>query len=493
MPWQVETCLVCRSLNVLDNYLLLLDANGMDLSQMDLWYSQAGTPIVTVEKQEYDPVAKTFTLTVSQRTPTTPGPNQREEEKKPMMIPLITGLIDPTSGAEILASQTLVLKEKRQTFSFENIDKKPVLSILRDFSAPVNLEMEQSDDELLTLMAHDSDSFNCWEASHRYWSKYILQLSNQLKEYQGENKGEVLKEATLPDRFIHALRTLLKSGKNHSKDKSLVAYALQIPDEATLSNAVKEIDIDSLYHARKYVKEYIAKQLSAEFREVYDALSEGSGKDRAYEFTPAEVGRRRLRNTCLDYVASLYDVKESESSGNNAAIVGLVKRQFDEANCMTDKISALVQLASIPSQARAEALETFYREANGNALVINKWFSIQATADYPNLLTDVERLKQHPDFTLTNPNRARSLLSIFGANLHHFHQKNGEGYRFLADAIIELDRINPQVAARMISPFSLWRRYDTTRQELMKSELERIQQTSNLSPDSYEIVSRYLK
>lgn len=454
---------------------------------MDRWYSQAGTPIVTVEKQEYNAATKTFTLTVSQRTPTTPGPNQKEEDKKPMLIPLITGLIDPVSGNELLSSQTLVLKEQRQTFEFQNIASKPVLSILRDFSAPVNLEMEQTDDELLTLMAYDTDAFNCWEASHRYWSKYILQLASEL------SKGGNNAKAGLPEKFIQALRTLLVAGKTHSKDKSLVAYALQIPDEATLSNAVKEIDIDALYHARRYVNEYVAKQLSGEFKEVYDALAQGGGKDEPYLFTPAEVGRRRLRNTCLGYIASQYDVTQSESTAGNQAIISVIKKQFDEANCMTDKINALVQLASTPSKAREDALQAFYHDANNNALVINKWFSIQAMADYPTLLSDIKKLKQHPDFTLTNPNRARSLLSVFGANLYHFHQKNGDGYRFLADAIIELDRMNPQVAARMMSPFSLWRRYDTERQALMKTELTRIQQTSNLSPDSYEIVTRYLK
>jgi aminopeptidase N len=181
-----------------------LDANGIDLEQMDLWYRQAGTPIVKIE-QEYLSDQKLFRIKASQRTPTTPGPNQLEEDKRPVIIPLVTGLLDSQNGKEIVPSQLLVLKEASQTFEFPNIQSKPVLSTLRDFSAPVNLEIEQSDEELLTLMAYDTDAFNSWDAGNRYFTKYVLQLSKL--------SVEEIKSSKLPDQFISALKTVLLSAK----------------------------------------------------------------------------------------------------------------------------------------------------------------------------------------------------------------------------------------------------------------------------------------
>jgi aminopeptidase N len=253
---------------------------------------------------------------------------------------------------------------------------------------------------------------------------------------------------------------------------------------------VDTINIDGLYSARNHMKKYIAKQLKTEFQEIYSFLS----SNEPYAFTPAEVGRRRLRNTCLDYLSTLVASDSSSTTIAVPEILSLIKKQYETANCMTDRISALIALGSIPSSERDNALEDFYIQANHNALVINKWFSIQAMSDYPTVVEDMIKLKNHNDFLLSNPNRARSLLSVFGSgNLYHFHRIDGKGYEFLADSIIELDAINPLVAARMMSSFALWKKFDMTRQKLMKEQLIKIQSIPNLSRDTYEIVNRYLK
>jgi aminopeptidase N len=202
-----------------------------------------------------------------------------------------------------------------------------------------------------------------------------------------------------------------------------------------------------------------------------------------YQFTPQEVGRRRLRNTVLDYL----------SADKDGVAARRAKAQFDGADCMTDKVAALASLASLPCEEREAALQTFHRDAAGDALILNKWFSLQASADLPDQLARVRALKQHPDFTISNPNRARSLVSAFAMNMPHFHAADGAGYQFISDSIIELDALNPQVAARLASSFSQWRRFDEARQARMKTELERIQGTEGLSKDTFEVVSRCLK
>lgn len=455
-----------------------IDANGVDLSQMDNWYTQAGTPVVTIQ-QEYDEVNKVFTLHASQYTPTTPG--QEKDVKKPVILPLVTGLLHPVTGEQLLSeSRVLVLNKEKDSFRFENIHVKPVVSTLRGFSAPVNLHIDQSDDELILLMAHETDSFNKWDAGHRYYTKLLLQLADQIEQANG---ADVHYE--LPEKFVNAVNTILDSAEDMSKDRALLAYALQLPDLMTLMNQVSVIHIEALHKARSLVKKQLATKLRSAFERVYALSTPKEDADAAYSFTPHETGRRRLRNTCLDYLSSIADVNT----------IQLSKKQFDTANCMTDKIAALSNLASAPGPEREEALAKFHADAQGQALVLNKWFSIQATASYVNVLQDVIKLKSsHPDFTLNNPNRARSLLSAFGGmNHYYFHEKTGAGYKFMADCIMELDKINPQVAARMMSIFAQWKKFDTDRQKLMEEQLQRIKSTEHLSPDTFEIVSRYLK
>ena len=273
----------------------------------------------------------------------------------------------------------------------------------------------------------------------------------------------------------------MKTCREGNGDYSLTAYALQLPGETTLSLDMPVILVDSLTAARKHVKKSLAKLLHDEFTAVYDSLSSSL----PYKFSPEEVGRRRLRNTCLDYLTS----PRTPASG------AISEKQFNTADCMTDSIAALGSLVSQPpgTPAREKALADFYNNAGGDALVLNKWFAIQAFSDHADVLQSVKRLKSHKDFLISNPNRARSLISSFAANMEAFHSKNGAGYEFIADCILELDKLNPQVASRLSGSFSSWRRFDEQRQTLMKRQLERILAADGLSKDTFEVVSRSLK
>lgn len=278
--------------------------------------------------------------------------------------------------------------------------------------------------------------------------------------------------------MLHA-HVLAQSSK---VDPSLIAYALQLPDLTTLLTQQKLFDIDGLYRARKHIKRTLSTLLYAELEDIYAYTAASSTE--SYRFDPAEVGRRRLHNTCLDYLSI---------DGLHPSAVPRAKYQFDSSTCMTDKLAALSCLASIDCSERDDAMEVFYKEAGSNALVLNKWFMIQAIADNDNVLARVKELRTHPAFILSNPNRARSLISAFSGNLHHFHRLDGSGYRFLADSIIDIDRLNPQVAARMVSSFAQWRAFDATRGEMMRMELRRIEAEKGLSPDTFEVVLRCLK
>jgi aminopeptidase N len=239
--------------------------------------------------------------------------------------------------------------------------------------------------------------------------------------------------------------------------------------------------VDSLLAARKHVKKSLAKILYNDFVALHESLS----SNLPYKFSPDEVGRRRLRNTCLDYIVSL----------ETPETAALSEKQFNTANCMTDSLAALGALMSQPlgTPSREKALTQFYNNAAGDALVLNKWFGIQAFADNPNVLESVKSLKAHKDFIISNPNRARSLISSFAGNMGAFHAKDGKGYEFIADCVLELDKLNPQVASRLSGSFSSWRKFDEQRQSLMKAQLERILSINGLSKDTFEVVSRSLK
>ena len=444
----------------------MADANGTDLEQFGRWYSQAGTPIVEAS-DKYDETKGEYRLTLKQRTPATPG----QPEKLPLQIPVRVGLLN-NAGDDLplkLANgdlggegDVLVLNEAKQEFVFEGVGERPVPSLLRGFSAPVILKYAYTRDQLAFLMAHDSDSFNRWDASQRLASEVILELVDD------------------PDRPVdqRLLDAALRVIEDRSTDPALLAEALRLPDEDYLAQQHKTMDYPAIFEARKKARQAIATHAADELEAAYQRLT-GSGP---YRPEPAEIARRSLRNTCLAYLAC---------SGDDAAFE-LADRQYRDADNMTDRFSALVTLVHNGASQADAALEDFYTRFENDALVLDKWFAVQAAAPVPGSLQRVERLMEHRAFSIRNPNKVRALIGAFTRNPLEFHATGGAGYRFLADRVLELDRLNPQIAARLVSAFNHWKRLPESGREAMRSELERLVATKPLSKDVYEIVSKAL-
>jgi aminopeptidase N len=353
---------------------------------------------------------------------------------------------------------------------FEGVSEEPVVSLLRGFSAPVKLEIERSEEELSFLLANDQDPFNKWEAGQMLFQRTILSNVEAFKA----NKDMSVSPLT-----IAAVKSILA---DTSADPSSRAYALGLPSLSTLGEAVETIDPDALVGAVKFTKRTIAAALQAEFEQAYN---DASLPPTPFRNDAEAVGKRRIKNTCLDYLSSLKDPK----------ITKMALDQAMNAGGMTDRVAATAQLAaSDDAAARDKALGDFYENhAKGNDLILCKFFTMQAIADTDNALEKVNGLLKHPDFSLKNPNKCRSLVGAFAGNMRHFHAKDGSGYRWLGDRIIEIDAFNPQLAARMTTMFSTFRRYDAERQALIKEQLERLVATEGFSKDSLEIATRSLK
>ncbi len=446
------------------------DANGVDLSQFRLWYSQAGTPEISVSA-DYDTKTRTCTLTLSQHCPPTPG----QPDKSPMHIPVRVALLDADGnnlafkldGDEAVTEPVLEIKRAEQQFRLNDVPKLPLLSIGRGFSAPVKFRLDRSDHELELLMAKESDDFNRWDAAQELISSHIFRL---IKDH---GNGETVE---LPDSFIDAFASALRAQK---LDKALIAEALTLPSESYLADRMKVIDVDAIHAARRGMQRALATRLESLLMETYTA----SSSNEPYRFDPESAGRRRLKNLCLAYLMSL----ETET----VRALGLT--QFEQADNMTDVLAALASLANCDCPEREHALSAFEKKWRGEALVMDKWFSLQATSRLPGTLDRVRALMGHEKFDPRNPNKIRSLIGAFcHANPVRFHAANGEGYAFLADQVIDIDRRNPQIAARLLGSLSRWRKFDRKRQSLMKSALERILATEKLSKDSYEIASKTL-
>ena len=431
------------------------DASGIDLSQFKLWYSQAGTPEITA-KDSYDAARKIYILTLAQKIPDTPG----QTNKKPMHIPVLTGLLGK-NGQDLLPekTRTLHLKSKQESFFFENIAEKPVPSILRQFSAPVKLTTDLTDDNLLFLMAHDSDGFNRWDAGQTYLQRLILS-----------------KPRTLPDALYTAFHKLITDTK---ADKALIAKALTLPSENYLAQLMDVVDVDGIHASRKLIVGSIGKKYLAEFKKLYVQNTDTG----AYSVSPEAVGKRRLKNTALRYI----------QAADEALSVDIALEQYKTSKNMTDKVAALAILTDSKTEASTFAFEDFYKTWKHDPLVLDKWFSLQAIADRQDAPEIVTRLLQHPDFTYKNPNRLRSLIGSFAAgNMKWFHRADGAGYRLLAETVVRLNSINPSTAARLLTPIRQWRKYDSLRKNLMENELKRILSEKDISNDVYEIVSKSL-
>ena len=449
----------------------MADANEADLSQFKRWYSQAGTPRLHIESH-YDAGAHTYTLTVRQSCPATPG----QPEKLPFHIPLAIGLID-RRGNDLplqLAGETqageytrvLELRETEHTFTFINVPCQPFPSLLRDFSAPVRLEYAYTPEELSFLMAHDTDAFNRWEAANTYASSMLKDLYLQ---------AETAEPICAPDSFIRALRSLFGQ---ENLDPALVGLMLQLPNERTLLEELSDVDPSRLHLVCSSVRQHIARELRQEFFSTYTQLNDGT----PYQYDAAAVAKRSLKNICLDYLAELDEPMVEE----------ILSKQYALADNMTDRLAAL--RAQVNRNGGEAALAEFANQWQEDALVMDKWFNLQAQSPQPGALSRVQQLIEHPAFSIKNPNKVMALISAFcQQNLVHFHALDGYGYAFSADRVIEIDKLNPQLAARIAASFNRWSRLEPTRRAMMRAELERICKTEGLSSGTYEIVSKSLQ
>ncbi len=456
-----------------DDFLAAMaDANDHDLTQFRRWYSQAGTPVLEV-KGDYNATAGEFSLTVRQSCPDTPG----QSAKQPFLIPLQMGLLGP-DGQDLplqlddetgvqKGSRILKLTQPEQTFTFVNLPVQPVPSLLRDFSAPVKLRYPYAREELAFLFAHDSDPFNRWEAGQRLATDLLLEMVDDLRSQRA---------AEVSGAFLSAFRAALLG---RDVDPALAALALTLPGEAELAEAMGVADPVAIHATRQTLRKALAEALQKEFTEVLGTMQD----DDLYSLTSEAIGRRSLKNLCLGYLA-LLDIPSLQQDCFD---------RFVDADNMTDRMAALTCLVHNRLPKWEEALAAFYHQFEEDSLVVDKWFTLQATSPQPETLAEIEALMTHPAFTMRNPNRVRSLVGAFAqGNPACFHDLSGAGYIFLADRVIELDRLNPQVAARMVSPLSRWRRYDGERQALMKAQLKRIQLQKQLSRDVSEIVEKSL-
>ncbi|MFC6668844.1 aminopeptidase N [Marinobacterium aestuariivivens] len=443
------------------------EVSGRDLSQFRLWYDQAGTPRLHVS-DDYDAAAQRYSLHVEQSCPATPD----QAEKKPFHIPLAIGLLGPGGRDLPLAggatTEVLELTETKQTFVFEGVAERPVPSLLRGFSAPVKLQYPCSRDERVFLMSHDSDGFNRWDAGQALAVDILRELMDQ---YRAGRPMQL--DCALIDAFAAVL-------DDEALDPAMVAKVLTLPSEAYLSELSDEIDVEAIHEARQFAKKALAQALSGRFERRYLALAPAG----VYAPDAVQVARRSLRNLCLSYLMAL----------EQPAQLARARAQYDDADNMTDRQGALSLIAHSAFGAEADAvLEDFYRRFERETLVINQWLAIQASDPKPGALARVDALMKHEAFDIRNPNKVRSLISVFcNQNAVNFHAADGAGYDFLADRIIEMNRLNPQVASRLLTPLTRWRKYDAPRQALMQSALQRILDSGELSKDVYEVVSKSL-
>ncbi len=444
------------------------DASGISLEKFRAWYDQAGTPEVSID-DHYDLASKRYSLTIKQTTKPTPG----QPDKQPLVIPVAMGLLDG-NGAELdtrLAGEATVtpgtrvlLADKAETtFVFENVPSPPVPSLFRGFSAPIKLS-GISRERARFLAAHDTDPFVRWDSGQQYATAALLEMIPIWY------RNEAL--VTDPG-LIEALRETLAFA---DKDPAFTAEALSLPGEAFLADQMPVADVDAIHAVRDSARAAIGQALRDMLSATYDRLTDPA----PHSVDGPAIGRRALRNVCLAYL----------SAGGDPA---RAKRQFDTAANMTDQLAALAILSGIDSPETTAALASFHAAWRNDPLVLDKWFTIQAVSPLPDTMARVKALATHPDFDLRNPNRVRSLVGAFsGANQVRFHGAHGEGYRFLADFVIQLDPANPQIAARMVGPLGQWRRMDNARQDLMKAELRRILAIPALSTNTFEMVSKSL-
>ncbi|MBD9500175.1 aminopeptidase N [Pseudomonas sp. PDM17] len=452
------------------------DANGVDLTQFKRWYSQSGTPRLAVE-ESFDAAAQSYTLNFRQSCPATPG----QSEKQPFVIPVQMGLIDKLGNALSLRLQgeehahgsdrVLQVTEAEQSFTFVGLAEKPLPSLLRGFSAPVKLSFPYNRDQLMFLMQHDEDGFNRWEAGQQLSVQVLQELIGQ------HQRGEKL---VLDDRLITAFRTLLL---DTGLDQAMVAEMLSLPSEAYLTEISEVADVEAIHAAREFARQQIGAALHEPLWERYQANRKQS-RETAYVAEASHIARRSLQNIALSYLMQ----------SGKAEVLAACQEQYKECDNMTERLTALAVLVNSSFESeKAEGLAMFADYFKDDPLVMDQWFSVQAGCTLPGGLERVQELMKHSAFTLKNPNKIRALIGAFAnQNAVNFHRADGAGYRFLADQIITLNALNPQIASRLLTPLTRWRKYAPARQALMKAELERILASGELSSDVYEVVSKSL-
>ncbi len=449
------------------------DASGVNLEQFERWYEQAGTPTLEV-RGEYDPSARVYELEVSQSCPPSPG----QPRKAPFHIPLAVALLD-REGRELTLrlegegearaarARVLDVKDAHNTFRFENLSEPPVPSVLRDFSAPVHLEVAYRPGELEFLAARDPNPFNRWNAGQELATEVILRLIDDFRagcELRLDPGLAAAMQSTLRDREL---------------DHALIAEALVLPTETYLAERMGTVDVEAIHEVREFVRRALARHLREDLVSTYHA---GTSNE-SYRFEPRSCARRKLRNVCLAYMMEL----------GEETVIRQCLQQLRQSDNMTEVLGALVPLANIDAPERRTALQEFTDRFGNDPLVLDKWFTTQATSRLPGTLTEVKALMRHPAFNIKNPNKVRALVGAFCyGNAVRFHAASGDGYRFLAERVAEIDPLNPKIAARLLNALGRWRKFDSRRQALMRGELERILELPRLSRDTYEIASKTL-
>lgn len=462
-----------QAVTVDDFVQCMAESGTIGLEQFSLWYSQAGTPQLTVQGT-HDPAARTYRVTIHQQCPATPG----QPDKKPFHIPFAIGLLDSDGTPCALTlqgeastgefSRLLQLRKPVETFCFTDIDHEPAPALLRGFSAPVKVDFPYRHDQLALLMAYEPDPFCRWEAGQRMAATVLLGLADEFAH------GRTL---VLDAAFAAAFHTTLTSART---DCAFLAEALTLPTEKYLAELVSVVDPAALHGARQFVIQELASRYFQEFSAVRQQCLNNS----PYSPEDGRAGERRLANLCLAYMMSI----------GEQHTIDLCVDQYQRSDNMTDTMGALTPLASCDCPERHQILDDFYQRWQGDRLVVDKWFTLQAASQLPGVLGELETLLEHPAFELTNPNRFRSLVAAFSQrNQVHFHDVSGAGYRFLTEQLLRLIPVNPQVTARLLSPLTTWRRYENGRSALMREQLQRIQAVPDLPRDVFEVISKSLE
>lgn len=445
------------------------DASNVDLSLFRRWYSQSGTPVLTV-RDEYSPEKQQYTLHVSQMTP----PTLDQTEKLALHIPLDIELYDE-EGAVIplkrdgsAVNSVLNITQETQSFVFDEVATRPVPSLLREFSAPVKLDYNYTDEQLAFLMQHASNEFSRWDAAQQLINNYAK--INVAKFQKGE-------ELVLPESVVDAFRAILLS---ESIDPALAALILTLPSENEIAELFTVIDPVAIHEVINFIHHRLANEMSDEFLTVYRSINiEG------YRVDHQDIAKRSLRNVCLQYLASNDDATIANK---------LVEDQYKNADNMTDSLAALTAANEAQLPCHAQLMADFDERWHHDGLVMDKWFTLQGSNPAKGTLSNVRKLLNHRSFSMSNPNRVRSLVGAFTAgNPVNFHAEDSSGYQFLYEILVDLNTRNPQVASRLIEPLIRLKRYDEKRQAQMRKVLEQLKELDNLSGDLFEKITKALE